>query len=244
MNIAFFSSSDFTIPILQSIQDAESNEKSLWQVFCSQYLDLLDKAKDKTISPQWWQEKNLMEKMVGKYSSKPEFNKFKEPISLKLIVTQPDRENRGKTLQNPISKWAKENQIQLFQPEKINKQSEEFTKLCQENEIETCILASFGQILSQKVLDTPKYGFINWHPSLLPKYRGATPMQSALAAGDKITGLTWLQMTKAMDAGDIYLQIPHQINESDTIVSLSQDMGVLGANTWSLPIILKLLINE
>jgi methionyl-tRNA formyltransferase len=81
---------------------------------------------------------------------------------------------------------------------------------------------------------------LNWHPSLLPKYRGATPMQSAIKNGDKESGLSWINMTKGLDEGDIFLQFNTNI-EQDNFVTLSQRLGELGARTWAISVVNKLI---
>jgi methionyl-tRNA formyltransferase len=156
-------------------------------------------------------------------------------IHLLGIVSQPDTILRGKIIRNPVSQFAFENNIICFSPEKINRSFDEFQKLFPQ--VDICIVASFGQIISQKLLDYPTYGFINWHPSNLPKYRGATPLQSVLVNGEKITALSWIIMTKEMDAGDILLQTTYIILPNQTFPQLASAMQDLGCKTWKSAII-------
>lgn len=159
-------------------------------------------------------------------------------IKLELVVTQPDRANGKKIIENPISQFAKNHNLQLETPIKINSEIEEIK---QKYQLDCAIVASFGQILSSKVLEFPRFGIINWHPSLLPKYRGATPIQTALLQNQKISGLSWIKMTKGMDSGPIWLQIPQVIKKSDTFETFANQTGKLGAETWALPIIANLI---
>lgn len=159
------------------------------------------------------------------------------PVQLSLVISQPDRINRNKMVVNPISSWARSKQVVLETPLKIN---QEIASLQKQYEIQAGIVASFGQILNSKVLTWPTFDLINWHPSKLPKYRGPTPIQTALASGDFETALSWIKMSKKMDAGPIWLQLPVTIETSDTFDSLALKMGQLGATTWTLPLVANL----
>jgi len=119
-----------------------------------------------------------------------------------LIVTQPDRP-QGRKLQLtpcPVKIWADENGVQTFQPEKLNKDA--VTELCKKD-WDFFIVASYGLIIPETVLNIPKYGTLNVHPSLLPKYRGATPLESAILDDAKETGVTIIKMDEKMDHGPI-----------------------------------------
>lgn len=159
-------------------------------------------------------------------------------IKLELVITQPDRINGKKVIKNPISQFAKNYGLQLEMPIKINSEIEEIK---QKYQLDSVIVASFGQILNSKVLNFPKFGVINWHPSLLPKYRGATPIQTALLENQKISGLSWIKMTKGMDSGPIWLQIPRIIKKLDTFETFADKMGELGSKSWALPVIANLI---
>jgi methionyl-tRNA formyltransferase len=165
----------------------------------------------------------------------PNFLELDLPIELSLVVSQPDSNNRGKITPNPVTNWARVNNLNLFIPESFNKSRSELT-----SEIDIAITASFGQIISEDSLSWPKNGFVNWHPSLLPKYRGATPMQSAIKNGDKESGLSWINMTKGLDEGDIFLQFNTNI-EQGNFATLSQRLGELGSRTWAIAIVNKLI---
>ena len=90
-------------------------------------------------------------------------------------------------------------------------------------------------------MDIPKYGFVNWHPSKLPKYRGASPIQSVILNQETESALTWIQMIKEMDAGDIILQIPYQLDQTETFESLTNYNSQIGADTWAIILALQIL---
>jgi methionyl-tRNA formyltransferase len=144
------------------------------------------------------------------------------------VVTQPDWENRGKLYKNPIAKYLEKNSIKLFQPIKINLALDEFKKTFPD--VDLGVVASYGQIISSDILDHPKLGMINWHPSLLPLYRGPTPLQTSLLNGDTKGGLTWIKMDKGMDSGDIILQFKMEYNNSK-FSTLINALGELGGMT-------------
>lgn len=235
-NIAFFSSSDFVIPIIESVYTGHG--QTLKEVFEKQLKWLNDNQSDfVSVLPKEW----LNLSLHNLDNKSPELQDIlSKKIQLMLIVSQPDRVNHGKTVSNPVVKWSRERELLLFTPNKINKELEDMNIVLAGKKIDMAILASFGQILSEVVLEYPSFGFVNWHPSLLPKYRGPTPMQTALASGDTTTGLSWLEMTKAMDAGDIWLQLEFELGPKIDFKSLADQMAELGANTWALPIVAKL----
>lgn len=139
-------------------------------------------------------------------------------VDLKLVVSMPDRPaGRGKELRSPssISK-AKELGVNFFQSENLNK-DEDFKKWCAENEVDLFIVFAFAQFLGKEILNYPKLGCFNIHTSLLPKYRGAAPMQYALFNGDSETGICIQKMVSKMDAGDIALERKIPIEENDNL---------------------------
>ena len=119
------------------------------------------------------------------------------------VATQPDRPKgrSGEPVASPVKKLAVSYGIDVLQPRKI-KESEEVERL-RAVDADIYVVAAFGQILSKEILDIPKYGCINVHASLLPEYRGAAPIQRAIADGKKITGVTIQQMNEGVDTGDI-----------------------------------------
>ncbi|MCL2620880.1 MAG: methionyl-tRNA formyltransferase [Defluviitaleaceae bacterium] len=136
------------------------------------------------------------------------------------VVTQPDRPaGRGKKLTpSPVKVYAEEQNIPVHQPERANRG--DFPDFLSSLEADIFVVAAFGQILSQKVLNIPKYGCVNVHASLLPKYRGASPIQQAIFDGETLTGITIMQMDAGMDTGNILLKRNVTITPEDTGGSL------------------------
>ncbi|MCL6641826.1 MAG: methionyl-tRNA formyltransferase [Candidatus Bipolaricaulota bacterium] len=142
------------------------------------------------------------------------------------VFTQPDRPaGRGLTLTPPpIKKVAQELGLPVYQPEKINREVA-FIKTLSPDVI---VVIAFGQFLSKRLLEIPKYGCINLHASLLPRYRGAAPIQWAIINGERETGLTTFLLNEEMDAGDILLQERVPISDEDTAGSLHDKLAALG----------------
>lgn len=146
-----------------------------------------------------------------------------------LIVSQPPRPvGRGQEPQDPpVARWAKEQGIELMQPENVR--DEAFLKDFQARKTDVAVVVAFGQIFPKELLDAPKYGCINLHASLLPKYRGASPIQAALMEGEKKTGVTTMRMEEALDSGPILLQEEIPIRPWDTCEELSEKLAKKGA---------------
>lgn len=140
-----------------------------------------------------------------------------ESIDLKYVISMPDRKaGRGHQLKSPeVIQYAKNNNISYFQTENINKENEFLEVLNNEN-IDVFIVLAFAQFLSEPLLKMPNIGCFNIHTSLLPKYRGAAPIQYAILNGDKSTGVSIQKMVKKMDAGDIALSKSVTISENET----------------------------
>lgn len=147
-----------------------------------------------------------------------------------LVVTQPDREKgRGKkTAAGPVKELAVAEGIEVFQPERI-KTPEAVEKLAGYG-ADIFIVAAFGQILSREILELPRFGCINVHASLLPKYRGASPVQWAILEGETITGVTIMQMDEGLDTGDIISSRKVSITVDDTGESLLNRLAEEGAS--------------
>lgn len=130
------------------------------------------------------------------------------------VVTPPDRpKGRGmKMIACEVKEFAVTKNLKLFQPEKLGEIKEELISL----NPDLIVVVSYGKFLPRWTLELPKYGAINVHPSLLPKYRGSAPIQWAILNGDKITGTTIMEMNEKMDAGDILLQKEVEIDENET----------------------------
>lgn len=144
------------------------------------------------------------------------------------VVTQPDKpKGRGKSIQyNPVKACAIEHKIEVFQPSKI-KMNEAVEKL-KTYQADIFVVAAFGQILSKEILELPPYGCINIHGSLLPKYRGAAPIQWAVIDGETETGITIMQMDIGLDTGDMLCKVIVPISETETGESLYGKMQKAG----------------
>lgn len=138
-------------------------------------------------------------------------------IDLALVVSMPDRPaGRGHKLQSPpVIDYCKSNKIKFYQTENINKDSE-LLNILEDINADFFLVLAFAQFLGSKVLNSPKIGCFNIHTSLLPKYRGAAPIQYALLNGDKETGVSIQKMVKKMDAGDIVKESKLQIGYDET----------------------------
>ena len=147
-----------------------------------------------------------------------------------LVVTQPDRvRGRGKEVSfSPVKECAIKYNIPVFQPEKIR--TEEAVAELKKYPADIFVVAAFGQILSEEILNMPKYGCVNIHASLLPKYRGAAPIQWSILDGEEKTGVTIQQMAKGLDTGDILIQDEIEISNTDTGESLFDKLMYLGAD--------------
>lgn len=146
-----------------------------------------------------------------------------------LVVTQPDKTvGRKKEIQeSPVKKLALKNNIPVFQPSKIKNDFEILKNL----DIDLIVTCAYGQILPKEILNMPKYGCVNVHASLLPKYRGAAPIQWALFNGDEKTGVTIMYMDEGMDTGDIITKEEISIQSSDNAGSLFEKLSKLGSKT-------------
>ena len=153
---------------------------------------------------------------------------YKAGHEIVLIVTQPDkpRGRSGKLAPSPVKSWALEHDIEVFQPKKIR--DEESVDYLSKIECDIAVVAAFGQILPKSILDMPRYGCINVHASLLPKYRGAAPIQWAILNGEKKSGVTIMQMGEGLDDGDMLLTREVMLDGTETGGSLFDDLAQLG----------------
>lgn len=145
------------------------------------------------------------------------------------VLTQPDRPaGRGRKLhQSPINQFARQQDIPVYQPRSLK--GSEVVKLLRAMDAELMVVAAYGLILPQTVLDIPSLGCVNIHASILPCWRGAAPIQRAILAGDTQTGITIMQMSAGLDSGDILLQRHCPILSTDTAQSLHDRLTKLGA---------------
>ena len=156
--------------------------------------------------------------------------KLIEKHNVIAVISQPDKpKGRGKKLVNtPVKQFALDNGIEkIYQPEKIK--DEEFVKELEKLNANLFVVGAYGQILSEQVLNIPKYGCINVHGSLLPKYRGAAPIQWSIINGEEKTGVTIMYMEKGMDTGDMILKEEIIIEPKDTYKTLHDKMSIVGA---------------
>jgi len=146
------------------------------------------------------------------------------------VVTQPDRPaGRGqKRIASPVKLLARQFGLPVLQPEKVRDQ--EFLEALQSLGPDLIVVAAFGQILPKAIIDFPKLGCLNIHPSLLPKYRGAAPLNWSIIHGDTKTGVTIMLMDEGMDSGDILTQETTPIGADETYGSLHDRLANLGAN--------------
>jgi len=145
------------------------------------------------------------------------------------VVTNPDKpKGRGmKMIMSPVKELALTKNIPVYQPEKIRDNTEFIDKVKELNPDVICVVA-YGKILPKEILEIPKYGCINVHGSLLPKYRGAAPIQWAVLNGDKTTGITTMYMDEGMDTGDMILTEEIEIGENETTGELWNRLAKIG----------------
>lgn len=146
-------------------------------------------------------------------------------------MTNPDKQKgRGmKFIESDVKKFAIEKNIPVYQPEKVRNNTE-FVNTLKELKPDIMCVVAYGKILPKEILDIPKKGCINLHASLLPKYRGAAPIQWAILNGDKVTGVSTMYMNEKMDEGDIILSEKVEIGEYETTGELWNRLAVIGAN--------------
>src|SRR5712671_5952146 len=150
--------------------------------------------------------------------------------SVPLVVTQPDRpRGRGMELAiSPVKGSAIRLGIQVIQPGKI-KNNEEFRQQLSELRPDAIIVVGYGRIIPQWMIDLPRFGNLNLHASLLPKYRGAAPVQWAIANGESVTGVTTMKIDAGLDTGDLLLQQELSIASNDTSETLAPKLAAIGA---------------
>jgi methionyl-tRNA formyltransferase len=152
-------------------------------------------------------------------------------VQVIAVYTQPDRPaGRGRKLQaSPVKQLAIEHDIPVFQPESLRDAAAQ--QALRELQADLMIVTAYGLILPAEVLQAPRLGCINIHASLLPRWRGAAPIQRAILAGDRTTGITIMQMDEGLDTGDMLAVAECEISDTDTGASLHDKLMVLGADT-------------
>jgi len=153
-------------------------------------------------------------------------------FDLLAVVTQPDKpRGRGKKLlPTPVKTYALQHGLKVLEPQRLKKHNNLFLqKLDSLGTIDLAVVVAFGQILPAYVLAYPKHGCINVHASLLPRWRGAAPMQRAIMAGDSETGVCLIKMEEGLDTGPVYLSARLGLDRQDNLESVHNKLAVLGA---------------
>ncbi|MEE8137975.1 MAG: methionyl-tRNA formyltransferase [Thermoanaerobaculia bacterium] len=151
------------------------------------------------------------------------------PHHLLRVVSQPARPvGRGRRLEDPpVARWARDHGIEIEQAARVG--DREFLARLARLEPSVAVVVAFGQIFPAELLELPRFGCINLHASLLPKYRGAAPIQAAVAAGDPSAGVTTMVMEEGLDSGPVLLQREAEIGREETAGELAERLAVLGA---------------
>lgn len=152
-------------------------------------------------------------------------------FSVQAVFTQPDKpKGRGyKLVPPPVKVLAMAHDTPVYQPQSLKKNGEEYIEILKNLNPDCIVVAAYGKFLPKEVLDIPKYGCVNVHGSLLPKYRGAGPIQWAVLNDEKETGITTMLMGESMDTGDILLQRSTPIGENETAAELFDRLAQIGA---------------
>ena len=148
-------------------------------------------------------------------------------FDIELVVTKKDGTNkRGKIVESPVALLAHKYNLNVLKLESFKEEKEKIENL----KPDLIVTAAYGKILPEYILSIPKYGCINVHASLLPKYRGSNPICEAIRNGDKKTGVTIMYMDKGMDTGDIIEKKEIEIEESDNLTTLTNKLSILGSS--------------
>lgn len=159
----------------------------------------------------------------------PSLKVVSQNTDLKLIFTKEDKRNaRGnKIIYSPVKQFGQDNDIEVIQPKRMK--DEEVIAKIKEINPDLIVVVAYGKILPKEIIDIPKYGIINVHSSLLPKYRGASPIHSAILNGDKESGVSIMYIEEGLDSGDVILKETCEITEDDTLGTLHDRLKELGA---------------
>lgn len=153
-----------------------------------------------------------------------------ENINLSLVVSGKDKKrNRNKFRPTVVKQYALDNNIEVITPDSVN--TDEFLSILKEKNIDFIVVVAFGQLIKENLLEAYKNKIINLHPSSLPKYRGASPVQYTLLNGDEKTHASAMLIEKGMDSGDILSQKEVEIKKDDDFTSLSEKLSKLGGQT-------------
>jgi len=164
----------------------------------------------------------------------PSLRTLAEVSEVAAVFTQPDKpKGRGyKLIPTPVKVAALEFGFPVYQPTSLRKgeEAEEVLYILREFSPDLIVVTAYGQILPKEILDLPKYGCINIHASLLPKYRGAAPIQRSILDGEKITGITSMQMDVGLDTGDMLVKVETEIGENETFAQLHDRLALIGGD--------------
>jgi methionyl-tRNA formyltransferase len=154
---------------------------------------------------------------------------LRSPYQVAGVVTQPDRPSgRGQRVtEGPIKQLARAHDVPVMQPERLR--DEGFVGRVKVLEADLAVVAAYGKILPESLLAIPTYGFVNVHASLLPRYRGAAPVQRAVMAGDRQTGVSIMRVVKELDAGPVFAMAAYPIGSDDTADAVEHALARLGA---------------
>lgn len=145
------------------------------------------------------------------------------------VYTQPDKKGKRKNQMapRPVKALAEANNIPVFQPHSLKDEAEQ--QVLANLEADIMVVVAYGMLLPKSILDTPRLGCINVHGSILPRWRGAAPIERAMLAGDSETGVTIMQMDEGLDTGDMLLKATTPITPTDTAASIFERLGTIGA---------------
>ena len=151
---------------------------------------------------------------------------------LKGVYTSPSKKaNRGMQIsKSPVALYAEENNLELYSPKELR--SPEEIKFIRDMNLDFIVVIAYGLILPQEILNLPKFGCYNLHASILPRWRGAAPIQRSMIEGDEMTGVTIMKMNKGLDTGDIVLQDKLKINISESYTELETRLSLMGADLF------------
>ena len=146
---------------------------------------------------------------------------------LSAVITNPDKATgRGQLLEpNELAAWCQEKKLKVFKPEN----AKELSQMVSDGGADLAITIAYGHLIPEELLQVTRYGWLNVHFSLLPKWRGAAPVQHSILHGEKLTGITIFKLDRGMDSGPIYLKESVNISDSDSTDSLLERMSVIGA---------------
>ena len=151
---------------------------------------------------------------------------------LKGVYTSPSKKaNRGMQIsKSPVALYAEENNLELYSPKELR--SPEEIKFIRDMNLDFIVVIAYGLILPEEILNLPKFGCYNLHASILPRWRGAAPIQRSMIEGDEMTGVTIMKMNKGLDTGDIVLQDKIKINISESYTELETRLSLMGAELF------------